>query len=130
MRRNCDACGREYEARRKDSRTCGSTCRNRKARGAAPASKGDGCDNSLVAATRRELEAARKLDTMLGQQALALAARMSGTETTGGIAALSRELRTVMAAAVGAIPAAPPAPGQGDGVDELRARRDAKRAAG
>lgn len=130
MRRNCDACGREYEARRKDSRTCGSTCRNRKARGASSVSKGDGCDNSLVAATRRELEVAGKLETMLGQQALALAARMSGTETSGGIASLSRELRTVMAAAIGVVPAGVPAAGQGDDVDELRARRDAKRAVG
>jgi hypothetical protein len=67
---------------------------------------------------------------MLGQQALALAARMSGTETVGGIAALSRELRTVMAAAIGAVSAAPPAAGQGDEVDELRARRNAKQCAG
>jgi hypothetical protein len=79
--------------------------------------------NSLVQATRRELEAADKVDTMLGQQALALAARMSGTETPGGIASISRELRTVMAAAIGPVSKVTKA----DSVDELRARRDAKR---
>lgn len=85
-------------------------------------------DNSLVKATKAELEAAGKADTMLGQQAIALAARMSGSETSAGIASLSRELRTVMAAAIGAALPSAPAAGTGDRVDELRARRDAKRA--
>lgn len=125
MRRNCNMCGREYEAKTKRSSMCSSTCRARKARGATPAIP---ADTPLVRATLAELDAAKKLDTMLGQQALALAARMSGTETVGGIAALSRELRTVMAAAVGAVPATAPAPGTGDNVDELRVRRNAKRA--
>ncbi|KQH75586.1 hypothetical protein AO501_25245 [Mycobacterium gordonae] len=93
-----------------------------------PPEQAETSDNPLVAATKRELEAAGKLDSMLGQQALALAARMSGADTVAGYASLSRELRTVMAAAIGTAPAAPPAAGQGDEVDELRARRDAKRA--
>lgn len=93
-----------------------------------PPEQAETSENPLVAATKRELETAGKLDSMLGQQALALAARMSGADSVAGYASLSRELRTVMAAAIGTAPAAPPAAGQGDEVDELRARRDAKRA--
>lgn len=124
MRRKCEACGRPYEATRSNQRMCSSTCRSRKARGAAPAPRGE---SPLVKATKAELVAAGKLDSMLGQQAIALAARMS-TETSGGVAGLSRELRTVMAAAIGSVPAATPAPGAGDEIDELRARRTAKQA--
>jgi hypothetical protein len=119
MRRNCDICGREYDARRSDSRMCSAACRQRRSRGAEPPPAEE---TPLLIATRQELEAAGKLETMLGQQALALAARMSGTETLGGIASLSRELRVVMTAAVGSMPK----PGVGDSVDELRQRRDTK----
>jgi hypothetical protein len=76
----------------------------------------------LVVATKVELEAAGRLDSVLGQQALRLAQQMSGFETGGGMAALSRELRATMAEATrGAAVAADP-------LDELKARRDAKRA--
>lgn len=105
---------------------CSSTCRTRKARGAAAAP--EPTENPLVMATKRELEAAGKLDTMLGQQALILAARMSGTETAGGVGTLSKELSRVVAAAIGSGPPAAPAAGAGDDIDELRARRNAKRA--
>ncbi|WP_201029539.1 hypothetical protein [Mycolicibacterium canariasense] len=88
-----------------------------------PSPDGDG-GNSLVKATMVELEAAGKLDSMLGQQALALARRMSGEVT--GIAALSKELSRVMAAATANTPGSVAA--VADGIDELRARRDAKRA--
>lgn len=126
MERKCDICGRSYEAKRRDSRTCGSTCRNNKRRRTPPPA--DPFDKPLVAATKRELEAAGKLDTMLGQQALVLAARMSGTETAGGVGTLSKELSRVVAAAIGSGPPATPAAGAGDDIDELRARRNAKRA--
>lgn len=121
--RVCVTCGREYVAGNSRSRTCGDACRKRRSRGAVAMPEVE-TGNSLVQATRRELEDVGKVDTMLGQQALALAARMSGTETPGGIASISRELRTVMAAVVG--PAAK-GPAKQDSVDELRARRDAKR---
>lgn len=73
------------------------------------------------AATRAELEAAGRLDSMLGQVALLLAERMCEFDTGSGTAALSKELRAVMATAVQGAPAA------ADPVDELRARRDRKR---
>ncbi|TDK85475.1 hypothetical protein EUA02_29900 [Mycobacterium paragordonae] len=128
MQKTCVVCKRSYQAKRKESLTCSATCRSRKRHMRHPSEQSEVSDNPLVVATKRELEAAGKLDSMLGQQALALAARMSGADTVAGYASLSRELRTVMAAAIGVAPAAPPAAGQGDEVDELRARRDAKRA--
>jgi hypothetical protein len=128
--RNCGACGKQFEAARPNAKFCGPTCRKRASRGASAQAPNPvaSADNSLVKATKAELEAAGKLDTRLGQQALILAARMSGTETPSGVGTLSKELDRVMAAAIGSAPAAAPAPGAGDDVDELRARRDAKRA--
>ena len=125
MLRNCDTCGRSYEAKTRRSLYCGDLCRARKHRGAAPVPNVEGLDNPLVNATRRELEAAGKLDTAMGQLALVLAAGLSSTQTTTGLAALSKELSRVTAKAIGSTTA--PAPGAGDDIDELKARRDAKR---
>lgn len=70
------------------------------------------------------LQDADRLDTVLGQQALALAAQIvSPFQTGAGVASLSKELRAVMAEAMRGVAAA------ADPVDELRRRRDAKRAA-
>lgn len=120
MQRSCHVCGRDFEAKRKDAITCSATCRSRK-RNVVPPS--DPSDNSLVKATRTELEAAGKVDTMLGQLALTLAARLR-TEMTGA-STLSKELRAVVAEACGTT--ATGAAAVVDDVDELRARRDAKR---
>lgn len=125
MRRTCDVCGGDFEAKRKDAKTCSATCRSNKRNMVPPADPGEVGGNSLVKATTAELAAAGKVDTMLGQLAISLAGRMSGTTT--GLAALSRELRSVIDAALGT------KTGGGktqtsDGIDELRARRDAKRA--
>lgn len=125
MLRNCDTCGRPYEAKSTRSRFCSDTCRVRKSRGAAPPPSAE--DSPLVRATRKELAAAGQQHSALGQLALALAARMSTGQTTAGLATLSRELRTVAAAAIGSTPNRTPAAGQGDELDELKARRDANR---
>ena len=121
MQRTCSICGKSFTAKRKDARTCSATCRSNKRNGAKPAEL---IESPLVRATRAELEAAGKLDTRLGQQALVLAVGMS---TGSGVGQLSKELDRVMEAAIG-ISVKPPAAGTGDAVDELRARRDAKRA--
>lgn len=68
------------------------------------------------------LEAAGKVDSMLGQQALTLAKQLSKSSTTG-LASLSRELRAIMVDLVGSQANA----GAGDLIDELRARRNAER---
>jgi hypothetical protein len=74
-----------------------------------------------VAAVRAELEAADRLGTALGQQALALAERMSSKFDTGSaVAAVSKELRAVMDAALANAATA------ADALDELSARRRAK----
>ena len=126
MQRTCAVCGRDFDAKRKDAITCGATCRSNRRNGKSATTP---TDTPLVRATRAELEAAGKLDTRLGQQALVLAARMSGTETPGGVGTLSKELDRVVSAAIGVVPpSAQPAAGTGDEIDELKSRRDAKRA--
>jgi len=79
----------------------------------------------LVAAVERELVAADRVDSMLGQASLVLARRVSSAfEAGASVASLTKQLRETMAAALkGAAVAADP-------LDELRARRDEKRAAG
>lgn len=76
-------------------------------------------EDPLVEAVRRELTEANRLDTALGRQAMALAERMA--EASGAaMAALSKELRSVMASATqGADQAMDP-------IDELKLRRDRK----
>lgn len=150
MTRNCDQCGSSYETNR-PSRYCGAACRKRKSRGAQPVKappvdkraarkalpakpkrRPPATPRGLVAATRAELRAAGKLGTALGQQAVRLAQQMSGNETAAGMAALSKELRTVMSELLSAKPPAGGVTGVAvvDKVDELRARRDRKLAAG
>ncbi len=128
MIRNCDSCGNGYAAKSSRSRFCSDTCRVRHARGAAQAPAVSDSD-PLVKATKAELETAGKLDTRHGQQALILAARMSGTETPAGIGCTVERTIPWLAAAIGATPPMNPAPGTGDAVDELKARRDSKRKA-
>lgn len=122
MQRTCCVCGRDFEAKRKDAKMCGATCRSNKRNGAT---LGNPIETPLVKATRAELEVAGKLDTRHGQQALVLAAQMS---TGNSVGTLSKELDRVMAAATGITLSLNPTAGQGDDVDELRVRRNAKRA--
>ena len=102
LRKTCDDCGSDYEARSARSRFCSDACRVRSSRKSSPPDPEVVSSDPLVKATTRELEAAGKLDTRIGHQALALARRMAtGIETGGGVAALSRELRSVLDAAIG-----------------------------
>jgi len=118
--RTCASCGRQFEAQRSTARYCGSTCRSRAHR-APVVSVGQA--NPLREAVRQELEAAGRLETVLGQQALMLADRLAAQGDTGSaVAALSRELRAVMEAALADAPAA------ADALDELAERRRRKAA--
>jgi hypothetical protein len=79
-------------------------------------------NNSLIRATRAELEAYGVVDSMMGQQALRIAEQMSGFETAGGMASLSKELSRVMAEATRSAVLVD------DPTDELRLKREARRA--
>ncbi len=101
--RTCEACGAGLEGRRPQARFCDGTCRQRGARRLAPPNRGTAEDvaapiedGGLLEALRRELKSAGRLDTALGQQALALAVKLASPHDTGSaMAAVSRELRAV-----------------------------------
>jgi hypothetical protein len=81
--------------------------------------------SALVLAITSELKAAGRLNSSLGQQAELLAGRIGVPFDTGSsVAAVSKELRQIMAKAL------EDAQVGVDPLDQLRARRDRKRAAG
>jgi hypothetical protein len=128
MQRHCAVCGRPFESKRPQGKYCGATCRQRARRAAPPIqplSREDvpptEAGTGLVSSVLFELTGAGREDSALGVLAVQLARRMEQFDTGGGHAALSRELRAVMAAALQQVSAAP------DLVDDLQARRDAKR---
>ena len=128
MTRSCNVCQRPYEAKRATSKYCGVTCRTRASRaGTTEAVVADlptpsaGLEDALT----RELDGAGRLDTWLGQSALELARRISSPHESGAsIASLTKQLRETMADALKGAATAD------DALDELRKRRDSKRAAG
>ena len=77
-----------------------------------------------VAAVRAELDAAHRTESALGMAALALAERVDRglMETGSAFAALVREMRATLAEAL------KDAERAGDGVDEIRERRERKMA--
>lgn len=149
-------CGRPFEAKRKNARYCSDRCRQRAHRNPAAvaaaakelakpvkavrAGKSGASKNAaspkrrssskqppaatLYDATRTELAAAGRATSPLGMAALALAHGIeSPLETGSGRASMVREFRATLAAALAdSQPAASP-------LDELRAKRDAKRRA-
>lgn len=125
MQRECDSCGKPFEAKRKAARFCSDTCRKRNQRAPKPRAKDPSAmpSTDLVAVCERELQAASRLDTVLGRQALELARRIASPHETGSsVASLSKEFRAVMEAAMEGVGL------KADPLDELRARREAKRA--
>ena len=140
MTRNCDICGKPFEAMRPTRRFCSATCRQRASRGSivrtptvarpaqmrgadvTPPTHPPAGDYALVDALRAELEAAGVINSRPGQQALLLAEKMCEFGTGGGTVALSREIRRVRAEALQRAPVPADHP-----MDELRRRRDKKR---
>ncbi len=106
MERSCQSCGGTYETKRSNARFCSARCNKRAQRGqvvSPPAVlvPAPGAGSVLVAAVTRELEAAGRLDTALGQTVLVLAGRVeSGSHTGSAVASLVRELRVSLAEAV------------------------------
>jgi len=132
QQRDCDVCGRSYEAVRVTSRYCGPTCRQRSLRAAAaglalPTATLDGhkAPSDLERATARELEAAGRLESVDGQIALLLAGRIGSRRETGAAtASLAKQFSVTMDEALGGVAKA------ADPLDEIRARRDRKRGVG
>jgi hypothetical protein len=133
MTKTCLApdCGKSFETTSARAKFCSSTCRSRVHRNGSgvidlpPAqSAAPPAGPALLEATKRELEAAGVAETALGQQAIELARRMSDPRAMGlSVAPISKELRSIMADVLKAAP-------QASKLDELRAKRDAKRNAG
>jgi hypothetical protein len=138
----CASCGDDFEAKRSTAKYCSATCRKRAARSrpdpSTDTTSSSGDEHDLIATTRRELEAAGRVETFAGQLALQLAKRLA-TPDESGVSALSKELRTVMSAALDGV--TPPAAEGGeehapetvveDEVDAARRRRaEARQAAG
>lgn len=127
MKVKCGTCGTWFVAQRKTAKYCSSTCRVQASRSPAKKTKAKPRRRgpTFESATRDELKRLGKLSTMLGQQAIVLARRMSDeTETGSAIAALSREHSRIMEALGATVPPQ-------DEVGSARDRREAKlRAAG
>lgn len=133
MDRECARCGQTFQTRRPEARFCSGRCRNsaqrarakgqpeRDPKAATPA--GEPAETFKVAGTLAavvaELTAAGVLESSTGQVAVALARRIDkGAESSAGLAALSRELRSAMSDA-GRSSGAPMSL-----VDDLRKRRE------
>lgn len=106
MKTKCAHCGTVFEAQRSTAVYCSATCRQRARRDRKAASESVAADakagkaeHELVAAVRQELEQASALNTVSGQLALQIARRVANPEESG-ISALSKELRTVLSAAL------------------------------
>ena len=140
MDKSCARCARTFTAQRQVARFCSVACRNaaaaarakglpeakaapkpKRTRKAKPTPEADAPVGTL-GAVLAELRGAGRLDSSAGQAAVALARRIDdGAESSAGLAALTRELRAAMAEALARAEAA------GDALDELRARREARR---
>ena len=136
MERDCDRCGHPFAPASKRARFCSVKCRTQATRARAqgqpesiakpkrtrkpkPVDSPTGTLGAVIA----ELTEAGRLQTSAGQAAVALARRIDdGAESSSGLAALTREMRAAMAEATANVAQA------GDALDELRAKREARRA--
>jgi hypothetical protein len=124
VRRSCEGCGCQFVPKAAHQRFHDNNCRLRAHR-RGPGKAAEPTSVSLVMATELELGTVGATDSVMGQQALELARSLVSPFTTGAAkASLSKEFRSVMAEVLaGSV-------GRSDELDELRTRRDAKRAAG
>jgi hypothetical protein len=137
MQRNCNFCGKPYEAKRASSKYCKDSCRVMTAqRGAkvtklpttkeTPPETPPPSSSGLVAAVIAELTTAERLNTSIGQQAVLLAERIVGAsfDTGASVASMHGRLSELMAKALEGVKVAD------DPLDEIARRRDAKRLSG
>lgn len=105
---SCAGCGDSFEAKRSTARWCSDRCRKRQRRKTSGEESGtprrpspdEPADSGLVDSVLRELEEADVAGSFAGQLALQLARKMTAVDATG-VAGLSKELRQVMADALG-----------------------------
>lgn len=125
--KQCESCGNTFDAIRPTRRWCSDSCGRRYRRqnpAGAPQplrpvpTPTDG-DIDLLGAVRAEL--GPLIETPMGKLAENLAERLTGAGSPSGAAAISRELRNVLAS-IRSHPA-----DADDPLDELRKRRDRKR---
>ena len=121
----CQACGEDFEARRRDAKFCSTRCRKRAQRHPGSRAAVDQGTSvaaiGLVIATEAELEAAGKTDSVLGQLAIQLARRVATAgPAESGFSGLVKEFRAVRAEVLGRDQK------QSDPVDEVKQRREAK----
>lgn len=131
MLKPCASCGADFVGQ-STAKYCSDRCRQRGRRGHLAVAATDpaavpppvlGGHPGLVAAVRGELVEAEALGSGLGQTVLVLAGRIeSGQDTGAGLAALVREMRAVLEE-IKTMSAAQSV----SRLDEMRARRDAKR---
>lgn len=100
----CQGCKKTFPAKSAQAKWCSQTCRTRTKRAERrEASRPPEVEPPLVTKTREELERAGRLDTFSGELAMVLATRLAAGASSPS--SLSKELRTVMAAAMeGTIP--------------------------
>lgn len=134
--KGCEFCSVQYRTSSPTSRFCSNKCRQaahrqRNSEAVTPqqASVTAEPDDSPPPAStsksvRAQLEQAGRSETYLGQAAIALAERIDSSRSVMGFAALVKELRVTMDAALAGVKVAE------DPIDELRARRDRKRRTG
>ena len=125
--RTCEACGNSFAAQRSTHRFCSARCRERAHAGRVvpikQRSKSEASTSKLgklERATLRKLEAAERAETVEGVHALVIAAQIDGAPPAA-VAGLSKAFLTAMEVALDGVGVA------ADPLDELRARRDAKR---
>lgn len=137
-RRACVVCSTSYQPKRPTAKYCSDRCKKRASdqraadrRAAERAATAPPAETTrsteLVDQVRAELEAAGRLDTVIGRQAMLLASRLeTNTNDTGGsAAAVSKELRAVMAEAMSGVHQAEDPVQQSQ--DELRKRREKRK---
>jgi hypothetical protein len=138
MEKECARCGKPFQSRQSAARFCSKVCRNQANRARAQGqsesvakpkrtrkakAQVDDSPIGTLGAVIAELTEAGRLNTSAGQAAVALASRIdAGAESSSGLAALTREMRSAMAEATANVAQA------GDALDELRAKREARRA--
>lgn len=128
MDRTCTACGKTFTAKRSTAKYCSSSCRANVSTGkvvplnpGAPIASHPASTGSLSDATSTQLADAGRADTPVGVAALLLARQLDDPTTPPAArAGLTREFRSTLAEALKGATA-------GSAVDDLRARRDARR---